>query len=130
MVIPRFVKQALLGHNVTVFGDGSQRRCFCYVKDTIKAILALIDEPAANGEVFNIGNRRDISISELAELVISLTKSESVIEHVPYEQAYERGFEDIERGTPDTSKLKETIGFEPEVNLEEALARTIEYFRG
>jgi len=129
MVIPRFIKQALLGHNVTVFGDGSQKRCFCYVGDTVAGILALAAEEKASGEVFNVGNNSEISILELAELIVSLTKSESRIEFVPYEQAYERGFEDIQRGTPDLTKAKQLVGYEPEVGLEEALRRTIEYFR-
>ncbi|HUT03144.1 MAG TPA: GDP-mannose 4,6-dehydratase [bacterium] len=129
MVIPRFIKQALLGHDVTVYGDGSQTRCFCYVGDTVSGLLKLCDEPRAVGDVFNLGNDKEISIHELAKLIISLTKSESKIEFVPYEHAYERGFEDIERGKPALVKVHDLVGYEPEVDLEEALRRTIEFFR-
>ncbi len=129
MVIPRFIKQALLGHDVTVYGDGTQMRCFCYVGDTVSGLLKLSEEPKADGEVFNLGSDTEISIQELAKLIISLTKSESKIEFVPYEQAYEKGFEDIERGKPSLSKIADVIGYEPKVGLEEALRRTIEYFR-
>lgn len=129
MVIPRFIKQALLGHNVTVYGDGSQTRCFCYVKDTVEGLIALASEPKAVGDVFNLGGDREISILELAKLIISLTASSSQIEFVPYEQAYEKGFEDIRRGMPDLRKIREVVGFEPKVQLEDALARTIEYFK-
>ena len=129
MVIPRFIKQALLGHDVTVYGDGSQMRCFCYVGDTVSGLVKLSDEPKADGEVFNLGNDTEISIHDLAKLVISLTKSESEIEFVPYEHAYEKGFEDIERGKPSIAKVSDLIGYVPKVGLEEALRRTIEYFR-
>jgi len=129
MVIPRFIKQALLGRDVTVYGDGTQARCFCYVGDTVSGLLKLSVEPKADGEVFNLGNDTEISIHELAKLIITLTKSESKIEFVPYEHAYERGFEDIERGKPSLAKIGDVIGYEPRVGLEEALRRTIEYFR-
>ncbi len=94
MVIPRFIKQALLGHDVTVYGDGSQMRCFCYVGDTVSGLVKLSDEPKADGEVLNLGNDAEISIHDLAKLIISLTNSESEIEFVPYEHAYEKGFAD------------------------------------
>ncbi|MBN1592344.1 MAG: GDP-mannose 4,6-dehydratase [Candidatus Coatesbacteria bacterium] len=129
MVIPRFIKQALLGHDVTVYGDGSQMRCFCFVGDTVSGILKLSDAPKAYGDVFNLGNDTEISIHDLAKLVIKLTKSESSIEFVPYEHAYEKGFEDIERGKPSIAKAAKLVGYKPEINLEEALKRTIEYFR-
>jgi len=129
MVIPNFVKQALLGHPLTVFGDGSQSRCFTYVGDVVGALLQLADHPDAPGEVFNIGNdREEISMLELARRVKQRTRSGSEITLVPYDQAYEQGFEDMPRRVPDLSKLRALIGYEPQVHLDEILDRVIDHF--
>jgi UDP-glucose 4-epimerase len=129
MVIPTFVRQALAGHSITVFGDGSQSRSFTYVGDVVRAMLGLIDEPRAIGQVFNIGNGQEITIGDLAVRIKDLTKSASTIVRVPYEQAYEAGFEDMPRRVPDISKVRELVGYEPTVELDEILQRVIEYFR-
>jgi UDP-glucose 4-epimerase len=129
MVIPNFVRQALAGHPITVFGDGSQSRSFTYVGDVVRAILALAAEPRAVGQVFNIGNGREITIAALAERVKRLTSSTSDIVYVPYDQAYEAGFEDMPRRVPDISKIHALVGYEPTVDLDEILQGVIEYFR-
>jgi UDP-glucose 4-epimerase len=129
MVIPNFVRQALAGHPITVFGDGTQSRSFTYVGDVVRAMVALIDEPRAVGQVFNIGNGREISIGDLAERVKALTRSASTIVRIPYDQAYEAGFEDMPRRVPDISKIRALVGYEPTVDLDEILTRVIEYFR-
>jgi UDP-glucose 4-epimerase len=129
MVIPSFVRQALAGEAITVFGDGTQTRSFTYVGDVVRAMVALINEPAAVGQVFNIGNGTEISINELAAKVKALTGSSSAIVRVPYDQAYEAGFEDMPRRVPDISKIKGLIGYEPTVELDEILARVVEHFR-
>jgi UDP-glucose 4-epimerase len=129
MVIPTFVRQALAGHPITVFGDGTQSRSFTYVGDVVRAMVALIDEPRAVGHVFNIGNGREISIGDLAALVKKLTGSSSEIVRIPYDQAYEAGFEDMPRRVPDIAKVRDLVGYEPTVELEEILTRVIEYFR-
>jgi UDP-glucose 4-epimerase len=129
MVIPNFVKQALLGHPLTVFGDGRQSRCFTYVGDVVGALIALATHPEAVGQVFNIGNDRDeVAIRDLAERVKARTRSASPIEMVPYDRAYEEGFEDMPRRVPDLSKLRALIGFEPQVGLDEILDRVIAFF--
>jgi UDP-glucose 4-epimerase len=129
MVIPNFVRQALAGHPITVFGDGTQSRSFTYVGDVVRAMLGLIDEPRAVGQVFNIGNGQEISIGDLAVRIKTLTKSTSSIVRVPYEQAYEAGFEDMPRRVPDISKVRDLVGYEPTVELDEILQRVIEYVR-
>jgi UDP-glucose 4-epimerase len=129
MVIPTFVRQALAGQPITVFGDGTQSRSFTYVGDVVRAMVALIDEPRAVGQVFNIGNGREISIGELAEKVRALTGSTSDIARIPYDQAYEAGFEDMPRRVPDVGKLGALVGYKPTVELDEILTRVIEYFR-
>jgi nucleoside-diphosphate-sugar epimerase len=129
MVIPNFVRQALAGHPITVFGDGTQSRSFTYVGDVVRAVAALINEPSAIGHVFNIGHGAEISINALAEKVKSLTNSPSEVVHIPYDQAYESGFEDMPRRVPDTTKLQSLIGFRPTVELDEILTRVIESFR-
>jgi UDP-glucose 4-epimerase len=128
MVIPRFVKQALLDHPITVHGDGQQTRCFCDVSDAVRGVLGLVDEPSANGEVFNLGNDEEVTIDELARMVKELTGSKSVIEHIPYERAYEEGFEDMRRRVPDLTKIRETIGYETRVSLPELLERVVQDF--
>jgi UDP-glucose 4-epimerase len=129
MVIPNFVRQALSGQPITVFGDGAQSRSFTYVGDVVKAMVALIDEPRAVGEVFNIGNGHEISIGELAVRIKKMTGSLSPIVSIPYEQAYEAGFEDMPRRVPDIGKIRDLVGYAPTVELDEILARVIEYFR-
>jgi len=128
MVIPRFVKQALLDHPITIYGDGKQTRCFCDVSDAVRGVLGLVDEPSANGEVFNLGSDEETTIGELAVMVKELTSSKSVIEHIPYERAYEEGFEDMRRRVPDLAKIRETIGYEPKVSLKQLLERVVEDF--
>jgi UDP-glucose 4-epimerase len=127
MVIPNFVRQALAGAPITVHGDGSQRRCFTDVSDVVRALLGLIDNPGAIGEVFNVGSQQEISILELAKKVKAKTKSASEIVFVPYEKAYEEGFEDMPRRIPDTSKIEKLIGYRPTVSLERILERVIEH---
>jgi UDP-glucose 4-epimerase len=129
MVIPNFVRQALAGQPITVFGDGLQSRSFTYVGDVVRAMLALIDEPRAVGHVFNIGNGHEITIGDLAGRIRELTCSSSEIVRIPYDQAYEAGFEDMPRRVPDISKIRALVGYEPTVQLDEILARVIEYFR-
>lgn len=129
MVIPNFVRQALLGHPITVFGDGSQSRCFTYVSDVVGALIRLVEEPNSVGQVFNIGNdEHEISIADLAERVKQKTGSKSEIQRVPYDQAYEEGFEDMPRRVPDVTKLRDLIGFEPQISLDEILDRVISHF--
>jgi UDP-glucose 4-epimerase len=129
MVIPNFVKQALMGHPLTVFGDGKQSRCFTYVGDVVGALVALAEHPDAVGQVFNIGNdAEEISIRELAERVKARTGSPSAIEMVPYDKAYEEGFEDMPRRVPDLGKLRALIGYAPQVGLDEILDRVIAFF--
>jgi UDP-glucose 4-epimerase len=127
MVIPTFVKQALAGRPITVYGDGSQTRCFGYVGDVVGALLNLMDHPAAVGEVFNIGSDEEVSILHLAELIKEITNSQSEIVFVPYDEAYEEGFEDMPRRVPDTSKVRELVGFQPEMRLDGILRSVIEY---
>ncbi|MBI1872575.1 MAG: GDP-mannose 4,6-dehydratase [Acidobacteria bacterium] len=129
MVLPTFVRQALAGHPITVFGDGTQSRSFTYVGDVVDALVKLVQEPRAVGEVFNIGNGAEISIADLATKVKALTRSESPIVTIPYDQAYEAGFEDMPRRVPDIGKLRTLIGYEPKVQLDEIVCRVIDYFR-
>jgi UDP-glucose 4-epimerase len=129
MVIPTFVRQALAGQPITVFGDGTQARSFTYVGDVVRAMVALIDEPRAVGQVFNIGNGAEISINDLAGRIRTLAGSESEIVRIPYEQAYEAGFEDMPRRVPDIGKISALIGYEPTVQLDEIVTRVIEFFR-
>ena len=129
MVIPNLVRQALAGQPITVFGDGEQSRSFTYVGDVVRAMVALIDEPAAVGQVFNIGNGQEITINALANRIKTLTGSSSAIVRIPYDQAYEAGFEDMPRRVPDISKIGRLVGYAPTVELDEILTRVIEYFR-
>ncbi len=130
MVIPTFVKQALSNRSITVYGDGKQSRCFCYVGDVIGALMKLMDDERAVGEVFNVGSSQEITIGDLATKVKELTKSESEIVFVPYDEAYEEGFEDMPRRVPDTSKVNKQIGFEPQLDLEGILRSVIEFHTG
>ncbi|HLI26645.1 MAG TPA: NAD-dependent epimerase/dehydratase family protein [Chloroflexota bacterium] len=127
MVVPRLVGQALRGEPLTVYGDGQQTRCFTYVDDVVAAIEALLATPAARGEVVNVGQPREVTIEQLARLIRDLAGSASPIVHVPYEQAYGAGFEDMRRRVPDISKLQRLTGFVPRVPLEEALRRIIDH---
>ena len=129
MVIPTFVRQALAGQPITVFGDGTQSRSFTYVGDVVDALVKLVQEPRAIGQVFNIGNPHEISILDLARRVRELTHSQSEIVLVPYDQAYEAGFEDMPRRVPDLTKLAALIGYRAKVQLDETLARVIDYFQ-
>lgn len=129
MVIPRFIKQALLNHPITVYGDGEQSRCFCDVSDVVRGVLALVEEPAAEGEVFNIGSDEETTIAGLAERVKALTGCTSAIEYVPYEKAYEEGFEDMRRRVPDLTKIGEAVGYTPEVSLQQILERVAAHFK-
>jgi UDP-glucose 4-epimerase len=129
MVIPNFVKQALLAHPITVYGDGEQSRCFTYVTDVVGALLKLADHEGAVGQVFNIGNdREEVSIRALAHRVKERTKSASPVVTIPYDEAYESGFEDMPRRVPDLTKVRALIGYEPKVHLDEILDRVIAYF--
>ena len=130
MVIPTFVKQALSGRPITVFGDGRQSRCFGYVGDVVGALMKLMDDEGAVGEVFNIGSNQEISIIDLARKVKELTNSESEIVLVPYDEAYEEGFEDMPRRIPDISKVNAQVGFKPEMSLEGILKTVIDFHSG
>ena len=126
MVIPRFIKAALKNEPIQIYGSGNQTRCFCHVKDAVRAVLQIIDSEKTVGEVFNVGGNFETSIIGLAEEVLRITKSSSVIEKIPYSQVYKSGFEDISRRVPDISKIKEWLGWEPELNLENIITDTIE----
>jgi len=127
MVIPNFVRQALNDDPITVYGDGSQTRCFTHVNDIVGALTKLIDHPQAVGEVYNIGSAREISILQLAERIRELTGSRSEITFLPYDMAYEDGFEDMLRRVPDISKISNLIGYRPKYDLDEILMSVIEY---
>ncbi len=129
MVVPTFVKQAIMGHDITVYGDGSQSRSFTYVGDVVKGLLGLCDNKQAIGDIFNIGHGDEISICELAKLVKSMTESKSEIVFVPYDSAYEAGFEDMQRRSPDISKISELIGYKPTLGIREILEKVIKYFK-
>ena len=125
MVVPRLVRQALADEPITVFGDGTQSRCFCHVGDVVQALIGLVDEPKAVGEAFNVGSPEEITILDLAQTIIERTGSSSEITLIPYEQAYESGFEDMQRRVPDTTKIRELTGWQPTRNLDEILDETI-----
>lgn len=125
MVIPRMVHQALTNRPLTVYGDGSQTRCFGHVSDVVEGFLRLLDHPGAVGEMFNVGSEEEVSILQLSERVLALTGSQSTIEFVPFHEAYTRGFEDIERRVPDTRKLRTLTGWRPTHTLDDILTETI-----
>ncbi len=127
MVVPTFVKQALKGENITVFGDGQQCRCFADVDDITDALIKLMAEKKGEGKLFNLGSNREISINHLAELVKKQTSSSSEIIHIPYEKAYPEGYEDFRRRVPDITKIKNLIGYGVKVSLEESIRKIIEY---
>ena len=121
MVVPRFVSAALKNEPLSVYGSGDQIRCFCHVNDAVRALLLVMDSDKAIGEVFNVGNNQQISIMELAKKVIELTGSTSSIEKIAYEKAYPEGFEDMQRRVPDISKIKQVLGWTPEINLDQII---------
>ena len=129
MVIPNFVRQALAGEPITVFGDGRQSRAFTHVTDVVGALLKLMVEPRAIGQVINIGNTEEVTIGALAERVRTLTASNSVIKLIPYDEAYESGFEDMPRRLPDLTKITQLIGYQTRNTLDDILEDVVEYFR-
>jgi UDP-glucose 4-epimerase len=126
MVIPRFVAQALRHEPITVYGDGTQTRCFCFVGDIVRALAALLEHPDAYGRVFNLGSDEEISVLDLAEMIRQEAGSRSEIRTVAYEEAYEEGFEDMARRVPDTTRARELVGFKPTVGLREIIRLVIE----
>jgi UDP-glucose 4-epimerase len=121
MVLPRFVSAALKNEPLSVYGSGDQIRCFCHVEDAIRALLLVMDSEKSVGQVFNVGNNRQITIMELAKKVIEITESTSSIEKIAYENAYPEGFEDMQRRVPDISKIKQVLGWTPEINLDQII---------
>ena len=121
MVVPRFVSAALKNESLSVYGSGDQIRCFCHVADAVKGLLLVMDSDKAVGQVFNVGNNSQISIMELAKKVIEITGSKSSIEKIAYEKAYPEGFEDMQRRVPDISKIKQVLGWEPKINLDQII---------
>ena len=129
MVLPNFVRQALAGQPLTVFGDGGQSRCFCHVEDTVRALADLLQTEETAGEVYNIGSDEEITIRDLASRVIEMTGSDSNISLIPYEEAYAPGFEDMRRRVPDLRKLRRAIGFSPSHDLESIIRSVTEHMR-
>jgi UDP-glucose 4-epimerase len=129
MVVPRLVRQALEGRDVSVYGDGEQQRSFCHVSDTVAALAALLDHPEAIGDVFNVGSPQETTINALAELVLELTGSSSRIVHIPYDDAYEAGFEDMQRRWPDISRISRLTGWHPTRSIGEIVCDVIEFER-
>lgn len=129
MVIPRFVQQALANEPITIFGDGKQTRCFCFVGDTVRALRLLMERKEAEGQIFNVGSDREISIEDLARLILKMAGSKSELKYIPYNVAYEEGFEDMLRRVPNISKIRDLTGFVPQVELEQILQEVIDSFR-
>ena len=129
MVVPRFVKAALAGEPLKVYGDGQQSRCFCHVYDVVRALKGLLHCQDSIGRICNIGSQELISIEDLAKLTISRLKSSSELERIPYEQAYGKGFEDMRRRRPDTSEINRLTGWAPEKTLCDIIDDTAQYFR-
>jgi UDP-glucose 4-epimerase len=121
MVLPRFVSAAIKNEPLQVYGTGEQIRCFCHVEDAVRALLQVIDSDKSIGEVFNIGNNQQISILELAKRVIQITDSKSEIIKIPYTEAYPDGFEDMQRRVPDISKIKNVLGWSPQIGLDQTI---------
>jgi len=128
MVVPRFVQAAMSHQPIRVYGDGTQSRCFGYVSDVVNAMIALMNHPEAVGQIFNIGSDEEITIMELAQKVKTLTGSKSEIVKIPYDQAYEQGFEDMARRVPDLTKIKKLIGYTPKTRLDDIIVRVRDYF--
>ena len=129
MVIPNFVQKALIGKPIIVYGDGTQSRSFAHVSDVVEALIGLMAEPRAVGQVINVGNTEEVTIQDLAQLVKEVTGSESEIEYITYEKAYGPGFEDMKRRCPDISKARELIGFEPKIDLRGIIRSVIQYYK-
>ncbi|MBU1627093.1 GDP-mannose 4,6-dehydratase, partial [bacterium] len=129
MVIPRFIKQAILNHTITIYGDGEQTRCFCHVSDVLDGMIALSQKQEAVGKIFNLGSTEEIKIKDLAKKILELTGSKSNIEFIPYDLAYEEGFEDMRRRVPDLSKAQELVNYTPNHSLDDLLHDTIDYFK-
>jgi nucleoside-diphosphate-sugar epimerase len=129
MVVPTFVKQALSGQPITVFGDGKQSRCFTHVQDVVRALIGIMENEKSYGQVFNIGNNNEISMSDLARQVREMCESKSEIVNIPYEKAYEHGFEDMPRRVPDIAKIGNAIGWKPTISLPQILADVIDYHK-
>lgn len=129
MVIPNFVQNALLGKQIMIYGDGKQTRSFAYVRDTVRAMIGLMETPKAVGDVFNIGSEEEISINDLAKKIKKMTDSTSEIIRISYKKAYGKGFEDMKRRTPDITKIKKLIGYKPSVTLDEIITKVIDYFK-
>jgi len=129
MVVPNFVRQALSGRPITVFGTGKQRRCFTHVHDVVGALISLSQNPAVVGQVFNIGSQNEISIENLAKLIKKTTGSKSEIRYISYDEAYEEGFEDMPRRVPDIAKVGKAVGYKPKKTIKDILADVIEYHR-
>ncbi len=128
MVIPRFIKNALLNHPISIFGDGNQSRCFADVSDIINAITKLMSCKEAEGRIFNVGSTEEISITDLAKKIKKATNSNSRIDYIKYEDAYEDGFEDMQKRMPDLTRVKETIGYEPQINLDQIIQRVVDFY--
>ncbi len=129
MVVPRFVKQALDNKDITVYGSGKQSRCFLHVKDVVSTLPKVIENQKAYGQVFNIGSQEEITIEDLAQKVIKITGSRSKVVRIPYEKAYEEGFEDMERRVPDTTKIHDLIGFKPTADLKTIIEDVVRYMK-
>lgn len=129
MVLPRFVRQALSGEPLTIYGDGQQSRCFAYVEDVVRGVVALADCPEAVGQVYNLGSTEEVTIEQLARRVIALSGSQSELVYIPYGEAYEEGFEDMLRRVPDIRKVRDAVGWEPTVDLDGILTRVIASMR-
>lgn len=132
MVVPRFIKQALLGHPITVYNDGEQRRCFTDIQDALDGLTTLMDHPDTPGEIFNLGGNsetNEISIKDLAHKVKALTESDSPIEFVPYDKAFAKGsYEDLNYRVPDLTKISNFVGYDPKISLDQTLRRIIEFY--
>jgi UDP-glucose 4-epimerase len=128
MVLPNFVQKALIGKPIIVYGDGKQSRSFIHVYDAVEAMIRLMDEPRAVGQVVNVGNEHEVSIIELAQMVKQMTGSASDIEYLSYERAYGPGFEDMQRRSPDITRLKNLIGYEPKNDLQAIIRSVIDYY--
>ncbi|MCX5694985.1 MAG: GDP-mannose 4,6-dehydratase [Candidatus Omnitrophica bacterium] len=127
MVLPRFVEQALKNEPITIYGSGKQSRCFIHVTDVVKTLVKLIGNQNAVGEVFNVGSQEEVTIEQLANEVIRITKSSSKLVYIPYEKAYEEGFEDMQRRVPDTNKINKLIGFKPAYSLKEIIEDIVKH---
>jgi UDP-glucose 4-epimerase len=129
MVLPTFIRQALAGQPLTVFGDGTQSRSFTYVEDVVEALVRLVNEPKAVGGVFNVGNVGEVTILDLAHRVKLATGSESPVHLIPYDQAYEEGFEDMPRRVPDITKIQKLVGYAPKRDLDDIISRVVSFMR-